>query len=156
MYCFFSVMTQEDFRRLKRGKLLILLIEHDTPCLLAISIIILGPMNKHFDSVDPDELVPLLLRICTVCWDFREKALFNNTITISTHDNMKLSLTSKLCVNLDGRIHKYTFRVKPNIKINNKNLIHYNYITFITASHEDNATVRTKQSKYLCHMINRI
>ena len=64
-------------------------------------------MNKHFDSVDPDELL----------FSFRDKALFNNKIKISTHDSMKFSLTSKLCVNLDGRIHNYTFRVKTNKNI---------------------------------------
>ena len=97
-------MTQEDFRRLKRGKLLILLIEYKNMPVYVSNKYILGPMNKHFDSVDP-----LLL--------FRDKALFNNKIIISTHDNMKFSLTSKLCVNLDGRIHKYTFRVKTNKNI---------------------------------------
>ena len=48
---------------------------------------ILGSMNKHFDSVDPDEFL----------FSFRNKALFNNKIKISTHDSMKFSLTAKLC-----------------------------------------------------------
>ena len=59
-------MTQEDFRRLKRGKLLILLIKNTHPVYVSNKYI-LGPMNKYFDGVDPDELVPLLIRICTVC-----------------------------------------------------------------------------------------
>ena len=46
-------MTQEDFRRLKRGKLLILLIEYKNMPVYVGNKYILGPMNKHFDSVDP-------------------------------------------------------------------------------------------------------
>ena len=45
-------MTQEDFRRLKRGKLLILLIEYKNMPVYGSNKYILGPMNKHFDSVD--------------------------------------------------------------------------------------------------------
>ena len=63
---FLSVMTQEDFRRLKRGKLLILLIKKKHPVYVSNKYI-LGPMNKHFDGVDPNELVHLLIRLCTVC-----------------------------------------------------------------------------------------
>ena len=50
-------MTQEDFRRLKRGKLLILLIECKNMPVYVSKKYILGPMNKHFDSVDPDEFL---------------------------------------------------------------------------------------------------
>ena len=39
-------MTQEDFRRLKRGKLLILLIKKTHPVYVSNKYI-LGPMNKH-------------------------------------------------------------------------------------------------------------
>ena len=56
MYCFLSVMTQEDFRRLKRGKLLILSIQKTHPVYVSNKYI-LGPMNKLFDSVDPDEFL---------------------------------------------------------------------------------------------------
>ena len=49
-------MTQEDFRRLKRGKWLILLIKK-TPPVYVSNKYKLGPMNKHFDSVDPDEFL---------------------------------------------------------------------------------------------------
>ena len=48
-------MTQEDFRRLKRGKLLILLIKKHP--VYVSNKYKLGPMNKHFDSVDPDEFL---------------------------------------------------------------------------------------------------
>ena len=50
-------MTQEDFRRLKRGKLLILLIEYKNMPVYVSNKYILGPINKHFDSVDPDEFL---------------------------------------------------------------------------------------------------
>ena len=105
-------MTQEDFRRLKRGKLLILSIKNTHPVYVSNKYI-LGPMNKHFDSVDPDEY---LFSSGT------KQQLFNNKITISTHDSMKFSLTSIFCQS--GRKNPSIHSEKKQIKIYNMKLLH--------------------------------